>query len=210
MLPIAGAAVRILLNIIGFCLCIAFTLGSVALAVLRWRSGTWVDLAIAVVSALFFGVGVVIFLREWREKAELRRSVRKLLPAADGGDAQAQYCVACMLSELGQETMACRYFTAAAESGHADAMFYLGIALLPGIGASCREDEQEGIAWLRRADAAGSEDAAEWLAPIYEYGTRFTPADTEEACRWYRRAADLGGEDAAEKWSQLSQGRKEE
>ena len=145
---------------------------------------------ISTLCALFLAVCSVCLLRKWRRERRILRAVDALLPAARSGDAVAQCRVADLYSEAGMCAEAYRFYTAAARGGVAAAMYQLGLDLMPGVGAPCREDEQEGIDWLSRAYEAGDARGADLLADLYEYGTEFTPADPALAHLWRTRATE--------------------
>lgn len=92
----------------------------------------------------------------------LDESERALVVAADRGAATAQCEFGLWLRGRGQLNEAFRWFQAAARQGEADAMQWLGRALLTGEGV--RADRAEGMRWLRRAEQAGHVSAPALLA----------------------------------------------
>ena len=78
------------------------------------------------------------------------------------GDAQAQYELGRQHAGRQEWSRARRYFRDAAESGHAGALTELGLLLLFGIGIP--PECEQGVEMLRRAEAAGSGEAAYQLA----------------------------------------------
>lgn len=84
------------------------------------------------------------------------------------GDAKAQYELA-NLYALGEappgepdpDRMAARWYFEAAQQGHADAQYALGLFFLSGKGVIQNQDEA--LKWLKRAAAAGHADARRFV-----------------------------------------------
>jgi TPR repeat protein len=85
--------------------------------------------------------------------------------------------------------LAYKEFRAAAEEGHADSQFNVGLMFEQGIGVG--KDEKEAIVWYRKAAVQGNELAQYNLAVLYENG-RGTAVDFEQANEWYRKASAQG------------------
>jgi TPR repeat protein len=85
--------------------------------------------------------------------------------------------------------LAYREFRAAAEEGHSDSQFNVGLMFEQGIGVS--KDEKEAIVWYRKAAMQGNVHAQYNLAVLYENG-RGTEVDFVQANEWYRKAAAHG------------------
>lgn len=147
---------------------------------------------------LFLGGAVVILRRELWLRRALRRA-DKLLSAASGGDAVAQCHLADFYDEIGMEAEAFRFYVAAARGGVPEAMYRVGCLLMPGVGAPCREDEEEGIEWLSRAYEAGDARGAGWLAALYEHGSDFTPANADLARLWRERETEAAHANESER-----------
>ncbi|KAL7534840.1 hypothetical protein ACHAXR_008654 [Thalassiosira sp. AJA248-18] len=84
------------------------------------------------------------------------------------------------------------WFKAAAENGHVDSKFELGLCYELGCGVS--QSDEEALEWYTKAANAGHS------ASHYSVGEHFEEArgvrmDHEEACLWYHRAHALGEED---------------
>ena len=77
----------------------------------------------------------------------------------------------------------------AAEQGHADAQFTIGVMYARGEGAP--EDDVEAERWYRQAAEQGHVDAQYNLGVMYDNGEG-VPEDDAEAVRWYRQAAEQG------------------
>jgi TPR repeat protein len=82
----------------------------------------------------------------------------------------------------------------AAERGHVDAQFVLGLTLQTGKGV--RQDMSEAVRWYRAAAEAGHLDAAYLLGLAYLRGRGVAPDDAE-AVKWFARAAQKGHGPAA-------------
>jgi TPR repeat protein len=85
--------------------------------------------------------------------------------------------------------LAYKEFRAAAEKGHADSQFNLGLMYEQGIGVS--KDEKEAIVWYRKSAVQGNVFAQYNLAVLYENG-RGTAVDFAQAHEWYRKASVQG------------------
>ncbi|WP_018158371.1 tetratricopeptide repeat protein [Thioalkalivibrio sp. ALE14] len=72
---------------------------------------------------------------------------------ADKGDADAMTDLALMLREAANAAAALPWLQAAAETGHPDAMHWIGRALVAGDGIPT--DQAAGLDWIRRSAAAG-------------------------------------------------------
>lgn len=91
--------------------------------------------------------------------------------------------------EAGNLPLAVKEFRAAAEEGHADSQFNLGLMYEKGIGVG--KDENEALTWYLKAALQGNAYAQFNLAVLYENG-RGSDVDFVEAHQWYRRAAAQG------------------
>jgi len=85
--------------------------------------------------------------------------------------------------------LAYKEFRAAAENGHIDSQYNLGLMYEKGIGVS--KDEKEAIAWYRKSAEQGNAYAQYNLAVLYENG-RGTAVDFAQANAWYRKASLQG------------------
>jgi len=116
------------------------------------------------------------------------------LPAAQAGDARAQYMLALMsqrgLAPLARDPKeAARWFGHAAHNGHGDAQYALAQAFAQGEGVPL--DRERSIAWLERAAHGGHTMALMSLARLHDDGIGF-PRDRTIASAHVRRAAELG------------------
>ena len=91
--------------------------------------------------------------------------------------------------EAGNLLLAVKEFRAAAQEGHADSQFNLGLMYEKGIGVG--KDENEALTWYLKAALQGNAYAQFNLAVLYENG-RGSDVDFAEAHQWYRRAAAQG------------------
>jgi len=85
--------------------------------------------------------------------------------------------------------LAYKEFRAAAEEGHSDSQFNVGLMYERGIGVD--KNEKEAIAWYRKSAEQGNALAQYNLAVLYEHG-RGTAVDFAQANRWYRKASVQG------------------
>lgn len=77
------------------------------------------------------------------------------------------------------------YLMRAAENGHAEAQFYVGIAFLRGFGT--RADKEKGELWLNHAAKKGDANAKYKLGMMYENGVKLT-RDSTKAQYWKKQA----------------------
>ena len=91
--------------------------------------------------------------------------------------------------EAGNLPLAFKEFQGAAEEGHSDSQFNLGLMYENGIGVS--KDEKKAVAWYLKAAQRGNSNAQYNLAVLYENG-RGSDVDFAQAYQWYRRAAVQG------------------
>ena len=88
---------------------------------------------------------------------------------------------------------AVKYFRKAAERGHADAQYQLGMCYEFGFGVE--KDLSEAVKWFRKAAERGHADAQYQLGMCYDCG-RGVKKDLNEAVKWFRKAAAQGNVDA--------------
>ena len=128
-----------------------------------------------------------------QDTAELPKALRKYLPRARQGDADAQYRVA-KIYEFGRgvpkdSAEALKWYRAAAEQGHARAEYSLG--RIYSAGKIVDRDYAESAKWFRRSAEQGVAAAQSFLGGMYRRG-RGVPKDPAEAARWYGKAARQG------------------
>lgn len=84
---------------------------------------------------------------------------------------------------------AAKWFREAADQGHVEAEFSLGVIYNLGLGAL--QDDAEAFKWFRRAAEQGYAPAQFNVAIMYSKG-RGVPKDFAEGAKWLRRAAEQG------------------
>jgi TPR repeat protein len=123
-------------------------------------------------------------------------ALETLVERASGGDADAQYQIAMVLTykaaALGPDvlTEGIRWFTSAAAQGHADAQYQLGIAYAQGR-AGGEPNHERSAEWYRLAAAQGHVDAQSSLGFCYAQG-RGVDQDFAAALGLYKMAAERG------------------
>ena len=95
----------------------------------------------------------------------------------------------------GDNLVAFKLFSQAAEAGHVEAQYYLGLCYLYGNGIE--QDNTKAVTWLERSANAGFLNAMICLAALYITGTRF-PKNDDAAVKWFQKAADAGSQTACE------------
>ena len=98
--------------------------------------------------------------RETEDSSKVLEARRWLEAAAGGGQASAQYALACeclLQNDPETERQAYRWFRRAADKDHVKALYSVGVCHLKGTGTN--KDPEQAYGWFRRAAAAGSERA---------------------------------------------------
>jgi len=80
-------------------------------------------------------------------------------------------------------------FQTAANGGHLEAQFKLGVCYCKGKGVP--QDHAEAVKWFRKAAEQGDANAQDFLGVCYSNGEG-VPQDHAEAARWHRKAAAQG------------------
>ena len=119
-------------------------------------------------------------------------ALRKYNDLLEGGDAQTQFSLGSMFFTGSDgvpenQALAVTWWRRAAEQGHADAQFNLGVVYSNGNGVP--QDDAESVTWYRLAAEQGHADAQNQLGMRYAEGTG-VPQDDTEAVAWYRKAAE--------------------
>lgn len=86
-----------------------------------------------------------------------------------------------------------KWYRKAAECGHADAQFNLGLCYRDGYGVD--EDMEEAAKWHRKAAEQGHEGAQIRIAFCYRFGLG-VERDRREMVKWYQKCANLGNPEA--------------
>jgi len=88
---------------------------------------------------------------------------------------------------------ALKWYRKAAEQGHADAQFKLGVCYSNGYNVA--KDYKEAAKWFRKAAEQGQADAQDALGVYYLFGYGVAK-DYKEAAKWFRKAAEQGNANA--------------
>lgn len=136
----------------------------------------------------------------WRAylAGDYETALAELRPAAEAGDAAAQYRLGTMFAQ-GQSVerdhrRAAAWYRRAAEQGHPEAQFSLGFLLSEGAGegaGALAPRPREAVRWLTPAAERGDPAAQHLLARHYA-GGRGVEADRAAALRWADAAARQG------------------
>jgi len=132
---------------------------------------------------------------------------QKLRMDADAGDPDAQNGLGTMFY-LGEAVSrdavgnimesdpvsAAGWFFRAAEQGHADAQFNLGLLYLNGEGVP--QNTAMAVRWFIQSAEQGNIDAQNNLGVIYLTGEGDVPQDKDLAIEWFKKAAKQGNEEA--------------
>jgi len=93
-----------------------------------------------------------------------------------------------------------REWMAAAEAGHAEAQFDLGLLYAQGLGV--RRDLSEAAIWYRKAAEQGNAQAEFALGQMYSRGWG-APRDTTDAIRWMQMANDPASDGPPTDWARV-------
>ena len=122
----------------------------------------------------------------WQKKAE-----KHFRAAAARGDAEAQIQMGSLYENVKKDmSEAIKWYRKAAEQGHPDAAYFVGVAYLTGDGV--KKDKEEALKWFFFAAERGSATSEFLIGKYYEFGKK----DLSEALKWYRRAARHGNKHA--------------
>jgi TPR repeat protein len=102
-------------------------------------------------------------------------------------DAQAQYELGKALEKNCEKTEAVKWYSLAAEQGHAEAQLELGMAYLGFFGEKLTIDEVEAFKWITRSAEQGNVGAAIVLGASY-----IGKGDYAEALKWIKPHAEQG------------------
>jgi len=109
--------------------------------------------------------------------------------AEDNPTALSHFDAGIAAYEANNLPLAYQEFLAAAEEGHADSQYNVGLMYEQGIGVE--KDEKEAVAWYGQSAAQGNSAAQYNLGVLYENG-RGTEIDYAKANEWYRKASVQG------------------
>jgi TPR repeat protein len=127
------------------------------------------------------------------DRGDFATAFRELNPAAEQGNAMAQYGIGLMYARgLGvtkNDVEAARWLGFAAKQGNALAQFNFGVMYEEGQGVP--QNHSEAVNWYRLAADQGLPSAQLFLAGMYDRG-RGVPQNYFEAVIWYRKSADQG------------------
>jgi TPR repeat protein len=104
-------------------------------------------------------------------------------------DAGAHFEAGIAAHQANDLSLAYTEFLAAAEAGHADSQYNVGLMYEKGIGVE--KDEKAAVVWYGKAAAQGNAAAQFNLGVLYEHG-RGTKVDFVKANEWYRKASVQG------------------
>lgn len=121
-------------------------------------------------------------------------ALRGLRPAAEAGDARAQYYLGAMYQHghgvPRDPSTAASWYEKAARQGHTDALFTLGFLLYYGA-AGLEANPAAAAPWLDQAAQQGNPVAQHLVARLYRDGIGL-PEDRAMALRWALQAANRG------------------
>ncbi|MDL2284681.1 sel1 repeat family protein [Oxalobacter sp. OttesenSCG-928-P03] len=128
------------------------------------------------------------------QKGEYKKAFGVLKRLAERGNPEAQFLLAEMyLTGKGiriDERLAGKWMLKAAEDGHADAQFAVGLFYRDGFG-EFSQSYSRAFYWYEKAARQGEMRAQLMMGQCYDEGTGVT-LDRAEAVNWYRKAAEQG------------------
>jgi TPR repeat protein len=160
-------------------LCVQPRVQLVPILAARWLAG-----------ALGSAIAVAIFVLPGAMPLGAAATERMQVAPTSGDAALASATAAYQAGDL---PLARERFGAAAQRGNRLAQFNLAVMLVTGAGGD--PDPAQGVAWLKKAAAAGLVQAQYSLAVFYEHG-EIVERSLTEATAWYRKAAEGGSRDA--------------
>ncbi len=86
------------------------------------------------------------------------------------------------------------WFQKAAEQGHSDAQFWLGVSYYRNEGVPW--DENKAVYWWQKSAEQGNAEAQELLGDIYRSGGQQIPNDYKKVVYWYQKSAEQGNAEA--------------
>ncbi len=128
-----------------------------------------------------------------KNHARIISELPSLIETAERGNLEAQHGLAAFyatedLSELKDEAEAVRWYTKAAEQGHAESQYDLGFMLI--LGEGTEKDVAKGLWWMEQAVANGSHYAARVLSDMYGKGLYGVEPDAKRAAQWNEKAGE--------------------
>ena len=125
-------------------------------------------------------------------------------PAAEAGDAIAQFCIGRMYANgfgvAMDDALALKWYGLAADQGHAEALYNLGVMHSNGWGVPM--DDAVAASFFQKGAELGSPLAQMSLASLRRSG-RGIEQDVVEAYKWYAIARDLGNMNAGFKLDEI-------
>jgi len=119
----------------------------------------------------------------------LLASISFTVQAAENPQALAHFEAGITAYEANDLPTAYKEFLAAAQEGHADSQFNVGLMYEKGIGVA--QDQQEAVVWYGKSALQGNAAAQYNLGVLYENGLG-TGIDFAKANEWYRKASLQG------------------
>lgn len=127
--------------------------------------------------------------REWGEhisdEENDRRYLLQVREAADAGNPEAKFYLACEMDEEPTITESARLFKEAAEQGYSYAKWCHGLNLLSGRGVE--KNEALGLRYIQESADEKFEGAIKFLADAYAYGGYGFPKDQSIAASWWSK-----------------------
>ena len=124
----------------------------------------------------------------------LERAMSNFRAAAARGDAYSKVKIGSFYQHVKKDLPeALKWYRRAAEQGHPEAAFFVGVRYAKGMGV--KPDADEALKWFHIAADRGYTFAEFVIAEHYEFDKK----DMEEAMKWYRRSAEHGNKLA--QWS---------
>src|SRR4051812_36683001 len=129
--------------------------------------------------------------RRKKNRPNKYRSMALMLKAAERGDLEAQHQVGACFARGDwdgpkEEAEAVKWYTKAAEAGHAMSQYDLGYMLI--LGEGTEKDIPKGLWWMEQAVKNGEAYAARVLTDIYKDGLFGIEPDREKAINWNEKS----------------------
>ena len=153
----------------------------------RWISAAFLGTALLTGAAW---AGTAEGVRAY-DKGQFTQALKELQPAAQAGDAEAQFHLGLMY-DFGRavpvdHVKAAALYRKAADQGHADAQYHLAVSYDDGEGVA--QDKKQAVHWYTKAAEQGDADAQQNLSVMYARGEGVA-RDATKSRYWARKARE--------------------
>ncbi|NKB50445.1 MAG: hypothetical protein GKS02_13895 [Alphaproteobacteria bacterium] len=127
---------------------------------------------------------------EDKDKHGSLEEVSARLSQAHAGDSEARIALAALFTDVGADSQAFDWYRLAADQGHHEAEYQVGLAFLTGRGVG--RNDAGALIWFRRAVGGNHAAAMYHLARAFRFGTGGIEVHEGLALEWYENAIEDG------------------